>query len=86
MATAPAGITETNQQRSTALAEHEWMKDVRTLVGKEYGRVYAWDKINAPMIRQWCEVMGVDAARYIAEGKVTAPPAMLQVWLSLIHI
>ena len=62
------------------MAEHEWMKDVRALVGKEYGRVYAWDKINAPMIRQWCEVMGVDAARYTAEGAVTAPPAMLQVW------
>jgi hypothetical protein len=62
------------------LAEHEWMNEVRALVGKEYGRVYAWDKINAPMIRQWCEVMGVDAARYTAEGAVIAPPAMLQVW------
>ena len=65
------------------MAEHEWMNDIRALVGKEYGRVYAWDKVNAPMIRQWCEVMGVDAARYIAEGAegaVTAPPAMLQVW------
>ncbi len=62
------------------MAEQEWMKDVRALVGKEYGRVYAWDKINAPMIRQWCEMMGVDAARYTAEGDVTAPPAMLQVW------
>lgn len=62
------------------MAEHEWMNDIRALVGKDYGRVYAWDKVNAPMIRQWCEVMGVDAARYIAEGAVTAPPAMLQVW------
>ncbi|WP_119014493.1 Zn-ribbon domain-containing OB-fold protein [Simplicispira metamorpha] len=62
------------------MAEHEWMNEVRALVGKEYGRVYAWDKINAPMIRQWCEVMGVDATRYTAEGAVIAPPAMLQVW------
>lgn len=62
------------------MAEHEWMKDVRALVGKEYGRVYAWDRINAPMIRQWCEVMGVDPARYTADGAVVAPPAMLQVW------
>ena len=62
------------------MAEPEWMQEVRALVGKEYGRVYAWDKINAPMIRQWCEVMGVDAARYTAEGAVIAPPAMLQVW------
>ena len=62
------------------MAEHEWMNEVRALVGKEYGRVYAWDRINAPMIRQWCEVMGVDATRYTAEGAVIAPPAMLQVW------
>ena len=62
------------------MAEHEWMNEVRALVGKQYGRVYAWDKVNAPMIRQWCEVMGVDAARYTAEGAVIAPPAMLQVW------
>ncbi len=62
------------------MAEHEWMNEVRALVGKQYGRVYAWDKVNAPMIRQWCEVMGVDAARYTAEGAVVAPPAMLQVW------
>ncbi|MBP7606361.1 MAG: bifunctional MaoC family dehydratase/OB-fold nucleic acid binding domain-containing protein [Giesbergeria sp.] len=62
------------------MAEHEWMNGVRALVGKEYGRVYAWDKVNAPMVRQWCEVMGVDPARYTADGKVIAPPAMLQVW------
>ena len=62
------------------MAEHEWMNGVRALVGKEYGRVYAWDKVNAPMIRQWCEVMGVDPVRYTTEGNVIAPPAMLQVW------
>ena len=62
------------------MAEHEWMNEVRALVGKEYGRVYAWDKVNAPMIRQWCEVMGVDAERYTTPGAVVAPPAMLQVW------
>ena len=62
------------------MAENEWMNEVRALVGKEYGRVYAWDKINAPMIRQWCEIMGVDPTRYMAEGAVIAPPAMLQVW------
>jgi uncharacterized OB-fold protein len=62
------------------LAEHEWMNDIRPLVGKEYGRVYAWDKINAPMIRQWCEAMGMDDSAYTAEGAVVAPPAMLQVW------
>ncbi len=60
--------------------EQAWMQDIRPLVGKEYGRVYAWDKVNAPMIRQWCEVMGVDDKPYLVEGAVIAPPAMLQVW------
>ena len=58
--------------------EQAWMQDIRPLVGKEYGRVYAWDKVNAPMIRQWCEVMGVDDKSYLVEGAVIAPPAMLQ--------
>lgn len=62
------------------MAEHEWMNEIRPLVGKEYGRVYAWDKINAPMIRQWCEAMGMDDSAYTVEGAVVAPPAMLQVW------
>lgn len=55
------------------------MAEVRTYVGKQYGRVYAWDKVNAPMIRQWCELMGV-AVKTNKEGKTIAPPAMLQVW------
>lgn len=74
------------------MAEQAFMKDVRALVGKVYGRVYAWDKVNAPMIRQWCEVMGVDnplytdpafvasSAHQAPPGSVLAPPAMLQVW------
>jgi uncharacterized OB-fold protein/acyl dehydratase len=50
--------------------------------------VYAWDAVNAPMIRQWCEIMGVDNPLYtdpaaalesVHEGLI-APPAMLQVW------
>lgn len=56
--------------------EHEWMQPVRALVGKEYGRILAWDEVNAPMIRQWCEMMGVDYAAHA--GK--APATMLQVW------
>ncbi len=56
------------------MVEHDWMTEVRALVGKEYGRVYSWDPVNAPMARQWCEVMGVTHV----DGQV--PPAMLQVW------
>jgi uncharacterized OB-fold protein len=55
------------------------MTEIRALVGKEYGRVYAWDAVNAPMIRQWCEIMGV-AVSTDDSGQVIAPPAMLQVW------
>lgn len=70
------------------MAEHEWMKEIRALVGKEYGRVYAWDPVNAPMIRHWCEVMAVsnpvytDAAAAAASvhGGLVAPPTMLQAW------
>jgi uncharacterized protein len=58
------------------MAEPAWMDDVRRLVGKEYGRVLAWDAVNAPMIRHWCEMMGIDNPRY-AEF---APATMLQAW------
>jgi uncharacterized OB-fold protein/acyl dehydratase len=64
------------------------MSEVRAKVGREYGRVYAWDAVNAPMIRQWCEVMGVDNPLYTDAahaattefGGIVAPPAMLQAW------
>lgn len=58
------------------------------MVGREYGRVYAWDNVNAAMIRHWCEIMGIDNPLYTdvnfarANGysDVVAPPGMLQVW------
>ena len=58
------------------MAEPAWMDDVRKLVGKEYGRVHAWDAVNAPMVRHWCEMMGITNPRYAT----TAPATMLQVW------
>ena len=61
------------------MADQEWMNEARALVGKQYGRVYAWDKVNAPMIRHWCELMGV-AVPTDADGTVLAPASMLQVW------
>ncbi|HMX10731.1 MAG TPA: Zn-ribbon domain-containing OB-fold protein [Burkholderiaceae bacterium] len=60
------------------MADPDWMKDIRALVGKEYGRVYGWDPVNTPMARQWAELMGIDNPRY-ASGEAV-PPAMLQVW------
>lgn len=64
-------------------AEPGWMKDVRALVGKEYGRVYAWDEVNAPMIRHWCEMMGIANPAYTdpaTPGGIVAPATMLQAW------
>ena len=69
-------------------AEPAWMGPVRALVGKEYGQVLSWDPVNAPMIRQWCEVMGVANPAYtdpaspqaMARGALVAPATMLQVW------
>ena len=46
------------------MADAQLLTEVRALVGREYGRVYAWDEINAPMIRQWCEIMGVHNPLY----------------------
>lgn len=70
------------------MADQELMDKVQAMVGREYGRVYAWDPVNAPMIRQWCEMMGItnplytDAAFAREQGyaDVVAPPGMLQVW------
>ena len=70
------------------MADPQLLSRVRALVGRQYGRVYAWDAVNAPMIRQWCEIMGVDNPLYtdpaFAQGSpfeaLVAPPAMLQVW------
>ncbi|MEY3952658.1 MAG: hypothetical protein RL320_1460 [Pseudomonadota bacterium] len=65
----------------------DWLRQARSLIGKRYGRVRAWDPVNVPMARQWAEIMGVtnpvysDASRAQAlHGRAVVPPAMLQVW------
>lgn len=70
------------------MADQALLDKVQAMVGREYGRVYAWDRVNAPMIRHWCEIMGIDNPLYTnaefarAQGyaDVVAPPGMLQVW------
>lgn len=70
------------------MAKYEWLSEIEAMVGRQYGRIYAWDKINEAMVRQWCEIMGVDNplytdAEYAAStehGQLVAPPAMLQGW------
>lgn len=62
--------------------------DFSSYLGGDQGPYKSWDKVNAPMIRHWCEAMGDDnpiytdpaaAAREGFAGPV-APPAMLQAW------
>ncbi|MBV0931728.1 bifunctional MaoC family dehydratase N-terminal/OB-fold nucleic acid binding domain-containing protein [Marinobacterium weihaiense] len=70
------------------MAEYEWLSEVHALVGREYGRVYAWDEVNPMMVRHWCEVMGIENPLYTDPeyaknsefGELVAPPAMLQPW------
>lgn len=65
---------------SEAVVEPGWMAPIRALVGKEYGRILAWDAVNEPMIRQWCEIMGLPGPQRGPDGSMAAPAAMLQVW------
>jgi acyl dehydratase len=63
--------------------------DLQDYVGGNFGPFLAWDAVNAPMIRHWCEVMGetdpiytdTGAARAAGYGAIVAPPAMLQAWV-----
>ena len=74
--------------RRRTLAKYEWLSEIEAIVGRQYGRIYAWDKINEAMVRQWCEIMGVenpiytdaDFAASSEHGQLVAPPAMLQAW------
>ncbi|MFJ4387623.1 bifunctional MaoC family dehydratase N-terminal/OB-fold nucleic acid binding domain-containing protein [Pseudomonas sp. NPDC089408] len=70
------------------MADPQLLSKVRALIGRQYGRVNAWDEVNAPMIRHWCEVIGLDNPLYTdpvaAAGScndgIVAPPPMLQIW------
>lgn len=52
--------------------------DAADLVGRSAPFNTARDEVNRPMIRHWCDVMGVTNPRYL-EGD-EAPIAMLDVW------
>ncbi|MCW8193196.1 DNA-binding protein [Proteobacteria bacterium 005FR1] len=70
------------------MADQQLLDKIKAFEGREYGRVYAWDPVNAPMIRHWCEMMGItnplytdrEFAREAGYPDIVAPPAMLQVW------
>jgi acyl dehydratase len=62
--------------------------DLQRFVGGDFGPFLAWDAVNAPMIRHWCEVMGEtspiytdgDAARAAGFADIVAPPSMMMAW------
>lgn len=62
--------------------------DLSEFLGGDTGPFRAWDAVNAPMIRHWCEAMGdenpiytdPEAARAAGFEGIVAPPAMLQAW------
>jgi acyl dehydratase len=62
--------------------------DFNAYVGADTGPFRAWDAVNAPMIRHWCEALGdacpiyTDPGAACAQGYpgVVAPPTMLQAW------
>ncbi|MGI2258230.1 OB-fold domain-containing protein [Shewanella sp. GXUN23E] len=70
------------------MADYEWLTPIREMVGRQYGRIIAWDEVNPAMVRQWCEIMGVDNPLYTDAdyakrsefGELVAPPSMLQSW------
>ena len=64
------------------------LPDLSAYVGGEFGPFLAWDDVNAPMIRHWCEVMGetrdiytdAEAARAAGFSDIVAPPSMMMAW------
>lgn len=64
------------------------MTDFSRYLEAETGPFRGWDKVNAPMIRHWCEAMGDEnplytdpvTAREQGFAAVVAPPTMMQAW------
>ncbi len=62
--------------------------DFSSYLGGDFGPFLAWDAVNAPMIRHWCEAMGdenpiytdAEAARAAGFADIVAPPTMLMAW------
>ena len=62
--------------------------DFADYVGGDFGPFLAWDEVNAPMIRHWCEAMGdsnpiytdAEAARAAGYSDIVAPPTMMMAW------
>jgi len=66
-----------------------FLDKLRGLVGRPSGAPFtAWDAVNQPMIRHWCDAVGdtnpiytdASAAAASVHGQIVAPPTMLQAW------
>src|SRR6476646_9875792 len=73
---------------SSAVASDLYEQLLR-FVGQSSGpAVKAWDAVNQPMIRHWCDAVGdtnpvytdPEAAAASVHGGIVAPPTMLQAW------
>lgn len=58
-----------------SISEDELLVHLQPYLGREIGPFHSWDAVNEPMIRHWCEAMGIGNS---LPGM--APPAMLLVW------
>lgn len=78
-------------EEQQAIAEFE--EKLQSSIGLETGPFSAWDPVNRPMIRHWCEAMGDKNAAYCdpevaatlgaPEGAILAPATMMQAWTML---
>ena len=66
-----------------------FLEKLQALVGRPSGAPFkAWDAVNQPMIRHWCDAVGdsnpiytdSEAAAASVQGEIVAPPTMLQAW------
>ncbi len=66
----------------------EQLPDLQSYLGGDFGPYRGWDRVNAAMIRHWCDALGDgnpiytdgDAARAAGHGALVAPPTMMQAW------
>jgi len=64
--------------------EEGLVERLNSYLGQRLGPVFAWDEVNAPMIRQWREALGyADVLRFADHADQVSPATMLPVWLML---
>lgn len=70
------------------MSDDEFVKELRSHIGKTGEPQVARHAVNEPMIAHWCDAMGEDNPVYTdpeyaaksVHGGIVAPPAMLDVW------